>query len=174
MAANITGTIIAMGYNCQVRVGSSALDAKNNVLALVTSFQATEDFQVQEAVCLNTLGPIAIDPQGYTCTITLDGFVPSKKVLDGTALTDDGAKISIMDKMPTREDFMGAGGGGGDAGNSAPKFAYLDFFNKRANSGAGQILASFEGVLITSNGISSEANSYVKNNVQMRALAKTG
>jgi cytoskeletal protein CcmA (bactofilin family) len=49
-----------------------------------------------------------------------------------------------------------------------PKIAYLDFYNKRE----AKVLASFEGVLITSDGINVEGNAYVRNNVQMRALSK--
>ncbi len=87
---NITGAIIATGYNCQVRVGSNASDAQP--IALVTNFQATEDFQAQEATCIGNLGPVSIDPQGYTCTITIDGFLPAKKTIDGEQQYADGGK----------------------------------------------------------------------------------
>jgi hypothetical protein len=155
---NVTGTIIATGSNCQVRVGENASDAANNIIALVASFQATEDFQVQEAICLGNFGPVSIDPQGYTCSITIDGFLPSKK-LGGNIQYESGGKISIGDKVPDRDDFELPGG--------PIKYAYLDFYNKRSQ----KILASFEGVLITSYGINAEGNSYVRNNVQLRALS---
>jgi hypothetical protein len=155
---NVTGSIIATGYNCHVRVGSNAADAEP--IALVTSFQANEDFQAQEATCIGNLGPVSIDPQGYNCTITLDGFLPSKKTLDNEQQYADGGKKAIMDYIPTRTQFMEAG--------AIPKIAYMDFYNKKA----GKVLAAFEGVLITSDGISAEGNSYVKNNIQARALSK--
>jgi hypothetical protein len=155
---NVTGTIIATGYNCHVRVGASSADAQP--VALVASFQANEDFQAQEATCLGNLGPVAIDPQGYNCTISLEGFLPSKKTLDGEIQYADGGKKAIMDYIPTRAQYMEAG--------AVSKIAYLDFYNKKA----GKILASFEGVLISSDGISAEGNSYVRNSVQMRALSK--
>jgi hypothetical protein len=155
---NITGAIIATGYNCQVRVGSNSADAEP--IALVTSFQANEDFQVQEAVCIGNLGPISLDPQGYNCTITIDGFLPAKKTLDGAIQYADGGKKAIMDYVPTRAQFMQSG--------ALPKIAYMDFYNKRD----AKILAAFEGVLISSDGISVDANSYAKNNVQARALSK--
>jgi hypothetical protein len=157
---NITGTIIATGYNCQVRVGSNAADAARNVIALVTSFQANEDFQAQEATCIGNLGPISIDPQGYNCTITLDGFLPSRKTLDNKQQYEDGGTKSIMDYIPTRAQYMEAG--------TLPKIAYMDFYNKKAN----KVLAAFTGVLISSDGISVEGNAYAKNNVQCRALSK--
>jgi len=155
---NVTGAIIATGYNCQVRVGSNAADAQP--IALVTSFQANEDFQAQEATCIGNLGPVSIDPQGYNCTITLDGFLPAKKTLDGQIQYADGGKKAIMDYIPTRAQFMEAG--------AIPKIAYMDFYNKKD----AKVLAKFTGVLITSDGISVEGNTYAKNNVQARALSK--
>jgi hypothetical protein len=154
---NITGTIIATGYNCQVRVGTSATAAEP--IALVASFQANEDFQVQEAMVLGHLGPISLDPQGYTCSITLDGFLPAKGKLDDAIQYADGGKISIGDKIPDREEFSDIA--------KLVKFDYLDFYNKKA----GKVLASFKGAIITSYGINADGNSYVRNNVQMRALS---
>ncbi len=59
---NVTGEIIAQGYNCKVRVGTNPSNAQ--VVAMVASFQANEDFQVQEAVVIGHLGPNGLDPQG--------------------------------------------------------------------------------------------------------------
>jgi hypothetical protein len=124
----LSGRIIAEGYNCIVRAGASATDAQT--IALVSSFQATEDFQVQEAVVLGNLGPIALDPQGYTCSITMDGFLPSRGVLGAGILRAEDGTTSITDVMAaqTRETFMNG---------TAVKFEYLDFYNKHANGGAG-------------------------------------
>jgi hypothetical protein len=159
---NVTGAIIATGYNCKVRVGSSATDAE--VIALVTSFQVNEDFQAQEAVCIGNLGPVSIDPQGYNCTITIDGFLPSKKVLNGEIQYDKGGKKAIMDFIPTRAQYMQIA--------ETPKIAYLDFYRSERGDMPGIVLASFEGVLISSDGMSVEGNTYARVNVQMRALSK--
>jgi hypothetical protein len=155
---NVTGAIIATGYNCVVRVGSNAADAQP--IALVTSFQANEDFQAQEATCIGNLGPVSIDPQGYNCTITLDGFLPSKKTLNNNIQYADGGKKAIMDYIPTRAKYMESG--------AVPKIAYMDFYNRKD----AKVLAAFDGVLISSDGISVEGNAYARNNVQMRALSK--
>jgi hypothetical protein len=64
--------------------------------------------------------------------------------------------------VPSRENFMD-----GDATSGIVKFAYLDFYDRK-NS---KVLAKFTGVLITSNGIQSEGNAYVRTNVSMRALS---
>jgi len=157
---NIDETIIATGYNCHVRVGQNAADAANNIIGMVASFQASEDFQVQEAVCIGNLGPISLDPQGYNCSITVDGFLPAKRVMDGKQMYADGGKKAIMDYVPDRAKFMVEDG-------NMPKIAYLDFYNKQSKT----ILCSFSGVLVTNNGVSADGNAYVKNNVQMRALS---
>jgi hypothetical protein len=155
---NITGNVIATGFNCHVRVGENPSAAEP--VAFVTSFQANEDFQVQEATVLGNLGPVSIDPQGYNCSITLASFVPAKKLLDGTQQYEDGGKKCIMDYMPTRATFMDSA--------SINKIAYMDFYNRKA----GKILAAFEGVIVSSEGIQAEGNTYVRSNVQMRALSK--
>ena len=152
---NITERIIASGHNCKVKVVEKEGD-ESKTIALVASFQATEDFQVQEATCIGNLGPISIDPQGYTCSLTLDGFLPSKKT---KLLFHDGSGTeALMRHMPEREDFMTDG--------DIQKFFAIEFHNKN-----GQALASFKGVIVTSNGVSAEGSSYVRNNVQMRALS---
>jgi hypothetical protein len=154
---NITGNVIARGFNCFVRVGKNASDAQK--VAFVTSFQANEDFQVQEATVLGVLGPVALDPQGYSCSITCAGFIPAKRILKGTLQYEDGGKISLMDIMPSRAKFMDEG--------AVEKIAYLDFYNKKM----GKVLAKFVGVIFTSNGMSGEGSQYVRHNVQLRALS---
>jgi hypothetical protein len=155
---NVTGDIIAQGFNCNVRVGTNASDAQ--IIALVASFQATEDYGVQEANCIGLLGPASLDPQSYNCSITMQGYVPSKRVLSNTQQYADGGKVSLMEQMPTRAKFMDAA--------SIQKIAYMDFYNKKSST----VLGSFSGVIITQDCISVEGNQYVRNNVQMRALSK--
>jgi len=154
---NVAGAIIATGFNCQVRVGTNATDAEP--VALVASFSASEDFQAQEAVVLGNLGPVSIDPQGYNCSISVDGYLPAKRVLDGQRQYSGGGTMAIMDYIPSRLQYMEAG--------TVPKLRYMDFYNRRDD----KILAAFEGVLIASNGVSADGNAYARNNVEMRALS---
>jgi hypothetical protein len=65
-----------------------------------------------------------------------------------------------MDYIPNRAAYMEAG--------AIPKIAYMDFYNKKES----KVIASFTGVLITSDGITVEGSQYVRGNVQMRALSK--
>jgi hypothetical protein len=86
--------------------------------------------------------------------------VLSKKVLNNALQYADGGKTSIMEFIPTRAKFMDQG--------AIQKIAYMDFYNRKTAT----VLASFEGVLITSDGIQNEGGGYVRNNVQMMALDK--
>jgi hypothetical protein len=160
MNADTSGKVIAQGYNCFVRAKKETSDSLKTI-GYVTSFQATEDFQVQEATCLGNLGPVAIDPQGYTCSISIGAFITS----DTTSLANapkhgSDAVIAIQENVPDREDFMEEG--------TIEKFAYMEFINKKNSATP---IAKFTGVLITSNGIQADGNAYVRSNVSMRALA---
>jgi hypothetical protein len=160
MRADTSGTIVSQGYNCFVRAKKADSDPLKTI-GYVTSFQATEDFGVQEAVCLGNLGPVALDPQSYTCTIQIGAFITS----DTTNMTNapkNGSDqvMALQDDVPARDDFMGDG--------AVEKFAYLEFVNKKRSD---KPICKFTGVIITSNGVQSEGNAYVRHNVSMRALS---
>jgi hypothetical protein len=163
MKPDIKGQTIARGFNCFVRVSKTPDAASpSNTIGYVTSFQATEDFQVQEATCLGNLGPIAIDPQGYNCSINIAAFIPAVK----TSLTNapEAGSLSatpLENDMPSRADFMD------DTDAAVERYSYLDFYDKKND----RIVAKFTGVLVTSNGVQSEGNAYVRHNVSMRALS---
>jgi len=157
---NTTGAIIATGFNChmQVIIEGGAWET----VGLVASFQANEDFQAQEAVVMGNLGPITIDPQGYTCNISVDGFLPAKAQEATDQLYQSGGDPStrpLINVVPDRTEFMNEAG--------MPKIRGLRFWNRRS----GETLAEFTGVLVTSNGVNVDGNAYVRNNVEMRALS---
>jgi hypothetical protein len=81
-------------------------------------------------------------------------------VLNNSQQYADGGKVSIMEYIPTRAKFMDAG--------AITKIAYMDFYNKKSKT----VLASFDGVIVTNDGIQVENSQYVRNSVQMRALNK--
>jgi hypothetical protein len=130
-------------------------------IGYVTSFQATEDFGVQEAVCLGNLGPIAIDPQSYTCSIQIAAFITSApKSLENAPKHGSDKVMALQENVPARDDFMGDG--------AVEKFAYIEFINKKNST---KPIAKFTGAIITSNGVQSEGNAYVRHNVSLRALS---
>jgi hypothetical protein len=105
------------------------------------------------------LGPIAIDPQGYTCSINLDGFLPARREIDAERYEKSGvAAMTNFVKDVTREKLAEDG--------YITKMEYLDFYNRKG----GIVLAAFKGVALSSYGVTAEANGYVRNNVQLRAL----
>jgi hypothetical protein len=153
---NVTGEIIAQGYNCHVRVGPNPTDTE--YIALVTSFQITEDFEVESTKCVGNHGPVSIDSHGYKITATIDGFLPFKKALEGPQYAGGGTR-AIIDLIPARAKF--------NDGRTTPKIAYLYFYNRKA----GKILAALHCVMVTSNGISAEGGAYVRNSVGLVALS---
>jgi hypothetical protein len=162
MKPDIKGQTIARGYNCYVRVSKTSATSADKTIGYVTSFQATEDFQVQEAICLGNLGPIAIDPQGYNCSIQIAAFIPAVKTsLTNAPELNTGEATPLEDDIPSRKGFM-------DENNATiERYAYMEFYDKKNN----RIIAKFTGVLVTSNGVQSEGNAYVRHNVSMRALS---
>jgi hypothetical protein len=155
---NVSGDIIAKGHDCHVRIGNTAADAE--IVGFVTTYNYSQDFQIQDAICLGNLGPISLDSQGYNCSITLAAFVPSKGIINKEQQYADGGKISLVDIMPNRAKFMDD--------NGIVKFPYMDFYNKKK----GVVLDAFSGVIIANEGKSVEGNAYARQNVQMRALEK--
>jgi hypothetical protein len=163
MKPDIKGQAIAKGYNCFVRVSKTDnATSPSNTIGYVTSFQATEDFGVQEATCLGNLGPIALDPQSYTCNIQIAAFIPAvKTTLTNAPVAGSLTATPLESDIPSRAGFMD------DTNATVEKYSYLDFYDKKND----RIIAKFTGVLVTSNGVQSEGNAYVRHNVSMRALS---
>ena len=163
MQPDIRGQAIVRGYNCFVRVSKDgSATSPTNTIGYVTSFQATEDFSVQEAVCIGNLGPIAIDPQGYTCNIQIAAFIPAvKTTLTNAPVSGSLTAAPLEDDVPSRASFMN------DDGTAVERYSYLDFYDKKND----RIIAKFTGIIVTSNGVQSEGNAYVRHNVSMRALS---
>ena len=160
---SLEGRVIATGFNCFVKIEKTEGGGFEKI-GFATSFNATEDFQVQEATVLGNLGPVSIDPQGYTCSITLDGFLPAKGKVAGDAGSQYSniAEVAITDFIPKREDFMT------DNDFGKTKIHGLQLWNETETVA----LFEAEGVIITNAGISVEGNSYARNNVQMRAIER--
>ena len=88
--------------------------------------------------------------------------MPAKREISAEQYANSGAAaITNLFKEVTREKFMETG--------AITKVAYLDFYNRKDDV----ILAAFSGIALSSYGVSSEANAYVRNNVQLKALEMT-
>ena len=125
-------------------------------IGLASGCSYDEDWAIQQANVLNRLGPISLDSQGYTCSITLSVFVPEKKL----TLYTDGGEITIEDILPYRDDVQIDGKG--------KEFDHLVFMNTALN----KVLRSFSGVVVASNGEQISPNAYVTENMRFQALKR--
>ncbi|MGP1414477.1 MAG: hypothetical protein ACTTJ6_00900 [Treponema sp.] len=157
----VSENILAVGYNCFVRIGNSANDAKN--VAFVESYSITQDYQVQEARVLGQLMPISIDAQGYSCNINLSGFTPSpeiyEKIRGGTAQMGYNLEKCLSSIVPNAREFMDSG--------VITKIPYIDFVTDIKNP---SVLVHAEGVLIANTTLTAQGTGYLKYSVSLRAL----
>ena len=125
-------------------------------IGLASGVSYDEDWNIQPANVLNYLGPISLDSQGYTCSITLSVFVPEKTL----TLYRDGGEITIEDLLPYRDDVQADGKGRG--------FDQLVFQNTATN----KVLRSFSEAVVASNGEQVSPNAYVSENIRFLAIKR--
>ena len=157
----VSQNILATGFRSFVRIGNTAADAQN--VGFVESYRITEDYQAQEARVLGQLMPIAIDAQGYNCSISLSGFLPSyevyKKIRNVTAQMGYNLQACLFSFIPNSRDLMD--------NERLTKFPYMDLVENLPNP---KILYSAEGVLINNVSMQAQATGYIKMDISMRAL----
>jgi len=145
--------LIAGGAWVQVLV---AIQNVLKAVGMASGCSYDEDWGIQQANVINHLGPISLDSQAYTCSITLSLFVPEKKFV----LYADGGEITIEDLLPYRDDVQLDGKG--------KEFDQLLFMNTATN----KVLRSFSGVVVASNGEQVSPNAYVTENMRFQALKR--
>jgi len=145
--------LIAGGAWTQVQF---MLDGILKAIAMASGASYDEDWMVQPANVLNHLGPISLDSQGYSCSLTISSFVPEK---DET-LYQDGGEITIEDLLPYRDTVQIDG--------KTKEFTQVAFLN----TAKGTTLRSFSGVMVASNGEQISPNSYITNNMRLLALKR--
>jgi len=153
-----TTKIIASGAWARVRVREKSGDPLK-VLGLATDASYNEDFGLQDANVIGHLGAISIDSQSYRCSVQIGTYVPEKKESGGGYA--DGGDTTLSDLLPTRSDVQLNGKG--------KTFEYMDFYN----SATGEVLNAFNHVIIESDGAKIGANTYVTNNISLRAIERT-
>lgn len=144
---------IAGGAWVQVQV---KIDGVLLSLGLASGCSYDEDWNIQQANVLGHLGPVSLDSQGYSCSITLSAFVPEKKF----TLYEDGGEITIEDLLPYRDDVQQDGKG--------RNFEQLLFLNKATQ----KVVRSFSGVAVASNGEQISPNAYVTESMRFLALKR--
>jgi hypothetical protein len=155
---NITTHTIATGASVQLKVSVSS-DTPDTILGLASNVSYQENYNLQDAVVIGVLGPVSIDPQGYTCEVTVGTFVPAKLKMDGDIYQSDITE-AILEKLPKRADIF--------ATSKGKVFQSLEFFDKDS----GKTLARFLGVVLSNQGMTIEGNTYAKANIQFRAVEK--
>ena len=152
----IASSIFTIGYRCQVRVGTSAADAK--VIGFVDSAEMSKQIQTQRAQVLDSIFPASIDAQAINVTGRLTGFLASPKVYNGTQVLNGGGKVSLSSFNPKTADFKD--------GTVVSKFKYLDFYDEKKKL----ILGSVDTLISTGYTITVNGGTYVKSNVSFEAL----
>jgi hypothetical protein len=136
--------------------------ADGQPIGLATGVSYDEDWAVNPANVIGFLGPIDYDSQGYSCSISMQAFIPEKIAQNpGGRTLPDGSITTISDLIPTRTEIQNQGG----------KPRQLDDLSL-VNVSNGEVLASFRNVMIASNGVQVTPNSYVTSNVRMLAVER--
>jgi hypothetical protein len=149
--------LISGGAWVQVRVLDE--DSQWKAIGLASGCSYDEDWAIQPANVLNHLGPISYDSQGYSCSITINTFVPENPA--SLSILPDGGEITITDLLPTRDQVQIDGKG--------KQFGGLQFVNTATQ----ETLHEFADVIIASNGEQVAPNSYVTANIRMNAVKRT-
>lgn len=151
---------LVSGVNCFVRVGKNSAAAKK--IGYVDSFRATKNIQLQEANIVGEIEPVSIDAVGIRVSLSMSGFLATKKVYEGGEVFAGMGKVSLSTFNPKSEDFK--------AENVVTKFPYIDFYDEKTKT----IIASFNSACSESYGISGNAGAYVKIDTSMRAISMSG
>ena len=155
LTSNKATKYIAGGGWVQVHINSE-------IVGLATNVTYDEDFGIQPANVLNFLGPIDYDSQGYTCNITIGTFVPEAPGTVPDSAGQGTTCIFDITDIITRKTIQDSDGKPGE-------FTSLAFYS----TSKGKNLATFERVILASNGIQVAPNSYVTANMRFMAIART-
>jgi len=149
--------LIAGGAWVRIKVLDS--DGKWKAIGLASGCSYDEDWSIQPANVLGFLGPISYDSQGYSCSITLNSFIPEAP--ESLTILPDGGEITISQLLPTRDQVQVDGKG--------KQFDGMQFVNIATN----QILNQFQDVILASNGTQVSPNSYLTANARFNSVKRT-
>ena len=136
--------------------------ADGNQLGLVSGASYDEDFVVTPANVIGYLGPVDYDCQGYTCSVTMQFFVPYSVLQNpGGRGLPDGGNTTITDLLPNRQSLQAQGG----KPQQINDLIFVSILND-------EVLTSFRNVMIGSNGSQISPNSYVTGNIRMLAVER--
>jgi len=125
-----------------------AVKVNGDTVALASGCSYNEDFQVQPANVINHLGPVSYDSQGYTCNLTIDLLVARDKQ-EILALIPKRSQVKKDGKLPENT---------------------VEFLDTADDS----VLESFSGVVLNSDSMTIQPNTYVTANLQFNAVERLG
>jgi len=137
--------------------------ADSDTIGLASGVSYDEDWAVNPANVIGHLGPIAFDSQGYSCSITMQSFLPVDLAQNAGGRQNLPGKTDtvITDLLPTRQEIQ-------DAGGKPREIDTLQFIDILT----GVILSQFKDVSIASNGVQVSPNSYITMNIRMVAIER--
>lgn len=136
--------------------------ADGNPVGLATGASYDEDFAVAPANVVGYLGPVDYDSQGYSCSISMQTFVPAKIAQNqGGRVLPDGGDTTISDLIPTRKEIQ-------DQGGKPREINDMVFADILSN----EVLAAFRKVMLASHGVQIAPNSYITANARFVAVEK--
>ena len=150
---------IAIGYDCYVRLGTSATDAK--IIGFTQSYTLNETFQTKTEYVIGLLTPVAKDVIAYDCKLTLAGLVPSKRGENFHEKLAHGGydfNTTLIELAPNVEDFLDNG--------VITKYPYMDFIEKSMKF----VVCQVEGITVGNSTITVQSQDYVKCNLSLEAL----
>lgn len=156
---NASEKLIQQGHSCNIVI----YDANNvkKTVGLVMNASYNEDFNVVPAQVLGFFGPISLDAQNYSCTITLGAYVPLKPKEVITVPYLDGGTTTLAQQLKTRSEVALTG-----KGTVIPQIDFTDIQ-------VGTVYNSFNQAIITSNGTSIGAAAYVTQNISLTCIERT-
>jgi len=156
---NASEKLIQQGSFCNVVIYDAT--ANRQTLGLVQNASFNEDFNVVTAQVIGFFGPVSLDSQNYSCTLTLGTYVALRPREDIVIPYLDGGETTIQKLLKTRSEIALTGKG--------TVLSQIDFVDLQA----GVVYNSFNQCVISTNGVTIGVAAYVTANIQLMCIERT-
>lgn len=143
------------GYNCAVFAGNSEAEAYQ--VGMVDSFTMSKSIQTQRANVIGSIMAASIDPQAVSASISMSGFIATKKVVQEAKYGSGDCTINAFCPDDSVYDSQ-----------TVRKVPYIAF-KKKTKSGWASICHA-EWAIPNSFQVQGQGQSYIKANIQMEAI----
>jgi hypothetical protein len=128
-------------------------------IGFVDSYSVRENISVQRAEVVGEILPVAIDPTSIAVTVSLSGFIPSKKLIkQGIDSVRGGGKVMLKAFNPDIEKLADT--------KVITTIPYLDIFDAKHQS----IIGSSSWLVPTSYQDGGQGKGYVKSDVSLEGI----